>query len=280
MLASALTLVLLLLAAAHWSSYLLFFFESRRGGRSTPFKPPIAAASAWLGEYAAGVLALALWPLGKLRASTLPAQGPQRPVLLLHDWALNGASMAALAARLRADGRGTLAPTHAVATLESQDQAQAQLNGLLEQLTALAGTGPDGKVDVLTHGTGGLVLRQLLAEAPAAAQIGNMVTLGCPHRGTSIAYVLGGREAQRLRPGSRFLAELNEHSPSDHGGHYAVVYSTFDALTFPADNAHVDAAMNIRVDLVGHYSMLFSSRVYALARENLDFRQAGDEISS
>ncbi len=52
------------------------------------------------------------------------------------------------------------------------------------------------------------------------------------------------------------------------------IYSADDAVVVPASRAYYPGAFNIEVRGLGHLSLLFSQRVYALVRENLSAERA------
>jgi triacylglycerol esterase/lipase EstA (alpha/beta hydrolase family) len=111
----------------------------------------------------------------------------------------------------------------------------------------------------------------LAAQAHCASPLlGNVVTLASPHRGTALA-LLGSSVALRdLRPGSSFLDDLVRGEKLPMQTHVTAIASPFDAVVFPFDLAYWPGAFNVTVERVGHYSMLYSERVYTLIAENLD----------
>jgi hypothetical protein len=63
---------------------------------------------------------------------------------------------------------------------------------------------------------------------------------------------------------------LGEDDPVPEGTNVTSISSTFDAVVFPPDLAHYPGALNVKLDWVGHYSLLTAERVYRLAKENID----------
>ena len=58
------------------------------------------------------------------------------------------------------------------------------------------------------HSMGGLVSRAYLRRY-GSARVAGLVTLGTPHRGSMLAWVLGGESVSQLRPDCQWLAALN-----------------------------------------------------------------------
>ncbi|MEM6904417.1 MAG: alpha/beta fold hydrolase, partial [Pseudomonadota bacterium] len=108
--------------------------------------------------------------------------GPvSRLIVLVHGLGRSPASMWALAAYLRARGFRT----RCVGYASTRGDITAS-EGLLRQ--ALAGLGP---MDLVGHSLGGLLAARLL-RAPEGLEIGRVVQLGSPNRGSPLAEKLGG----------------------------------------------------------------------------------------
>ena len=103
----------------------------------------------------------------------------------------------------------------------------------------------------------------------AGDYVERLVTLGTPHQGTALAAFVSRPNVQPMRPGSLFLRRLAEDDPVPSAVSCTAIFSTFDALVFPAALAEYPGAMNIEIDDVGHLGLLLSARVYMLVEENL-----------
>src|SRR2546428_12280959 len=75
--------------------------------------------------------------------------------------------------------------------------------------------------------------------------------------------------AAQMRPASPLLACLAADDPVPRLVDCISIYSADDAVVVPASRAYYPGAVNIDVPGLGHLSLLFSHRLYALARENL-----------
>jgi hypothetical protein len=105
-------------------------------------------------------------------------------------------------------------------------------------------------VHVVAHSMGGLVVRYALAQVqrrhpdfPYPLRIRNVVTLGTPHRGTTVAWanLIGSREAGQMQPNSSFIGWLSANArnpqPDQSGADWTNVATWWDNLVQPYDSA-------------------------------------------
>jgi len=249
------------------ATYGLWLYESRvhgggRRGRSGPLLPSLVA---WIGEALASLLVSLSWPFGVLGHRRIaPASG--RPVVLIPGWSLNRASMAVLAARLRRDGRDAY-PINYSSIARDNDRKGAEVAEAILEVARRSGA---GRVDVLAHSQGGVVVRAAARHDGVLSRLGNVVSLGAPHKGATLAATFHELGLGDLVPGSRFLERLAENDPLPDAVNFASIYSSFDAIVFPTALSEHPGALNIGIEDVGHHALLLSERVYRLAKENLD----------
>lgn len=247
----------------HAATYLLRHYEHARSGACRT-RVSGANVGPWLQEGLALLLVVATWPLGLLRPRKTRPRGA-RPVLLVAGWGLNRASLALLAARLRRDGRVVYTaalPWRAM----SLDEAAAALT---EQLSTVVRLSDSSTADVVAFGVAGVLLRNVVKNDQASSLLGQVVTLASPHRGTALALLAQGESMGQLRPGSAFLDALIRSGKLPGRNGFTAIASPFDAIVFPFDLAYCPGAFNVTVEGVGHFSMLYSQRVYTLIVENL-----------
>jgi triacylglycerol esterase/lipase EstA (alpha/beta hydrolase family) len=256
-------------------TYTLWLYEGRvhRGGARRPRVRPVPASMLlWGGELMATLLVQLSWPFG-LRDSRRvePSRSGARPVLLVPGWSLNRASLAVLTARLRRDGRDAYAVNYSTTARDFDRKAREVADALVE----IAERSGSDRVDVVAHSQGGVVLRLAAARDGVGRRVGNVVTLGSPHRGATLAAAFPELGVTELMPGSRMLERLVEEEPFPESVHFASIYSGFDAIVFPTALSEHPRAMNIAIDDVGHHGLLYSDRVYGLVKENLDVEPRG-----
>jgi pimeloyl-ACP methyl ester carboxylesterase len=264
---SLFVLVLWCTALFHCVTYLLWFYESRRGGGPDPRRKGIHLWTAWFAEWAALILIVLTHPIGLFTRSTVKrASGGARPVVLIHGWSLNRASMALLAARLRADGR----PAYTINYPSMVPETDAKAAAVARAVKQIARDSGSDRVDVVAHSLGGIVVRAAARWHGADAVLGNVVKLGSPHRGSAVALLLRSFGILQLRPGSRFLQRLEDEETPPAIGSLTAIASDFDAIAHPLECCHCPSALNITVEAIGHHAILFTPRVYQLVKENLD----------
>ncbi len=208
-------------------------------GNEEERRPWPARARAFALECAATAVLTLATPLAlrRRRVRPLDAGDPRPPVVLLHGYAQHPANFTWLARRLRRDGWRHLY--------------------------------------LVAHSMGGLVARACIRARGQASGVGRLITLGTPHQGTEIfpRFGLDPMVAQ-MRPGSPLLARLAADDPVPRLADCISIYSADDAVVVPASRAYYPGAFNIEVRGLGHLSLLFSRRVYALVRENLAAERA------
>ncbi len=269
MLCTLLSIFAIGIALFQWSTYLLLAYEIRsRDGVAEQLARPGALASAWLQECVALAGCLLLWLVGWLPATPKPLAGTGRPVVLIHGWGMNRAVMWPLAARLRRAGRAVYSVSYQ-STGPDMGRKAREVAHYLRQVLLLTSA---ERVDVVGHSLGGLVIREVARFEDGLDYLGNVVTLGSPHRGTKVALLGTGELPPLVRPGSQYLERLADGDDVPQRLHFTSIYSTFDAMVFPTENAHYPGAFNVEVGLLGHSALLFSERVAGLVLENLDYK--------
>jgi len=217
-------------------------------------------------ELLATMLLLPLWPLWWLLGSTYERRsGSGRPIILLHGLGMNRTNWLWLGGRLSAAGLGPLYGTtyFSPQTIErSAQKLQAFVAGVL------AREGPeDGRVDIVAHSMGGVVARYFIEKLGGSAQVGRLITIGSPHRGTLLGRMGLVPGARQLAHGSSFYDHIADYSTEVA---YTSVWSRADALVAPPESASIEPVGRdfVFTDL-GHLSMLVSPRVLAVVQERL-----------
>ena len=236
--------------------------------------PGPARVRAFALECAATALLVLATPLAlrRRRVRPLDAGDPRPPVVLLHGYAQHPANFTWLARRLRRDGWRHL---YLVAHTPVGGDIERSAHRLGEALDRLRRATGASRVDIVAHSMGGLVARACIRARGQASGVGRLITLGTPHQGTEIfpRFGLDPMVAQ-MRPGSPLLARLAADDPVPRLADCISIYSADDAVVVPASRAYYPGAFNIEVRGLGHLSLLFSRRVYALVRENLAAERA------
>lgn len=140
------------------------------------------------------------------------------------------------------------------------------------------------KVDVVAHSMGGLIVRAALTfvargSSPGAERgkpwppylyIEDVVTLSTPHDGTMWGYALADdavpTQLLEMRPGSRFLASLQDLPVSAMGTEWSVISAFGDAVVSEGSGVNVNAANRYQYDAafgtLGHQLQRYAAGNY------------------
>lgn len=149
--------------------------------------------------------------------------------------------------------------------------------GLARFMLETAQQAPQGRVLLLGHSLGGLVIRAACADPRVVSgrqcRVAGVVTLGTPHRGSTLARVLGiGRLARGLGPGGRVVRLVQALACCPAPG--LSLFTPTDGMVLPLSGALLDEDarragwVERAVPPVSHVGLLYSG---AAAREALAF---------
>lgn len=259
-----------LAAVLAWTGVAHARFRSfhRRRGLSYP---PLGVRG-WARVYARTVVAVARvwawWPRSLVGGSPGGGGGPSSgpPVLCIHGFHMGESSQWGLRRSLERRGRRT-AGAFLGLPYRSPDTYARSLRRRLEELL----DAPGARLDVVAHSMGGLVLRQVLAEAPElAGRIGRVVTLGTPHHGTGLLRWLRlGPVYRMMSLGAPYLEELPTFRESAPEAEVTTVASRHDLVVYPVESAHLEGAERITLEGLGHLGLLTEREVHELVAERL-----------
>lgn len=191
----------------------------------------------------AGVVLIAVARRGGAPAA---AQDHLGPVVLVPGYGGSQQSLAALAGRLRADGRDATVlalPGDGTGDLDGQARAlQAAVGGVLRRTGAPS-------VDLIGYSAGGVVARLYVARHGGRARVRRVVTLGSPHHGTDLAAsadaVVPGAcvdACAQLLPGSDLLRTL---PATPTGPRWLSLWTEDDTTVTPPDTARLAGAVDV-----------------------------------
>lgn len=121
------------------------------------------------------------------------------------------------------------------------------------------------KLILVGHSMGGLVCRAYVGRY-GSDSVQQVITLGSPHHGTLLAYLLYGPNLTQMRPHSAWLNRLNAQTCdvpiSTH-------YSVHDNIIMPQNSARLEGAKAFVLAGIGHLSMAFSREVMTSVLEDV-----------
>ena len=144
----------------------------------------------------------------------------------------------------------------------SMDDYAEQLAARVEQICAAHQRRP---LVLVGHSMGGLVCRAYV-DRYGSERVRQVITLGSPHHGTVLAYLLWGPNLKQMRPGSAWLSRLNAKASSVP---ISTHYSVHDNIIAPQTSACLPGAKAFVINGVGHLSMAFSRGVMAGVLEDI-----------
>ncbi len=231
------------------------------GGRTLP----AGILRAMLSELVATLVLLPLWPLwwivgGSYRAALEGegrARGERHPVVLLHGLAMNRTSWIWLGRRLINRGAGPLYGTTYFSP-QSVHRSAIHLQRFVERVRAREDS---PRVDIVAHSLGGLIARYYIEHLGGAEQVGRLITIGSPHKGSAMGRFGFGPAVRATLPDSEFLHGLGPFNTSNHVT-YTSIWSRSDAVIVPAESSAIaPAGVDYVFDGLGHLALLLSPRV-------------------
>lgn len=235
---------------------LLSWVENRRSGEDARQRELLGGGLAWAQARVFVNAAWTLWltvlalPFGLLpglahmarfgpRVPALPGACPM-PVILVHGLYHNPAAWFVLRRRLARAGFGQVRCFGYASFGRSFEAIAGDLAALL---LAVAKDAPGGRVALVGHSLGGLVIRAACADARVAGgtgcRVAGVVTLGTPHRGSALAGMLGqGRLARGLAPGGEVIS-LVRALPCFPGPGLSL-YTPTDGMVLPLSGSFLD----------------------------------------
>ena len=186
-------------------------------------------------------------------------------IILVPGYLMNEGCMWILRWRLLRDGFTVrvLEPVNKMSSIDSQARRLGEFIA-----TIING---DPSLILIGHSLGGLVCRQYVAKySYGRPNVCRLITLGTPHRGTKLWSMGIGAVVRDLRPGSSFLAQLEEYSAGQQAPQRLSIASDFDELIIPNEHADYPGAEQRTVHLIGHFRLVLSARVYELIQQYLN----------
>jgi triacylglycerol esterase/lipase EstA (alpha/beta hydrolase family) len=215
--------------------------------------------------YIGEVLAVAAsWPLMAFHRLLVrdPAPRPAaRPVILVHGVLVNDGVWLPFRRRLAAAGFDSVYTLNYGPPYASIDRFAAQLARKIERVCAATGA---TAVTLVCHSMGGLVARTCLRDY-GSARIAGIVTIGTPHHGSVLAWMYFGRCLAQMRPGNRWLAQLNRDEGEAPPVPLTSIWSRHDSMVAPQASCELRGADNVVLVGIGHNALLGDMRVTKLA---------------
>ncbi|MEU7062356.1 triacylglycerol lipase [Streptomyces sp. NPDC046161] len=216
----------------------------------------------------AAALAFAAFIPQAAAVPTAPAAGGPDPIVFVHGWNSDGSTWNTMADRFRSDGwpAGRL-DQWSYPTSQSNVTTAHQLADEIDRILAATGA---AKVDLVTHSMGSLSSRYYLKNLGGDRKVDAWVSLAGPNHGTATAMLCGGASCAEMRPGSRFLGELNAGDETPGSPRYATWWSKCDSIISPdSSTVALSGAVNTETGCVQHTAFPVDAEVYEEVRAHV-----------
>lgn len=213
---------------------------------------PSGCARLFLGEV--GAVALS-WPL--LVAHRLLIRQPasvraRLPLLLVHGVLVNDGVWLALRRDLSRRGLGPVYTINYGPPLADIEHFAGQLKARIDAICAQTGA---SRVALIAHSMGGLVARAYVRRF-GSARVARLITIGTPHHGSMLAWTFGGCCLAQIRPGSHWLAALDQAERESARPPILSIWSRHDSMVAPQASAELAGARNVALLGIGHNALL------------------------
>jgi len=195
------------------------------------------------------------------------------PVLFVHGYFSNRGYFNRIVPMLEARG---VAPIHAPNLPSAFGSIERMAGALDAEIERLCAATRQPQLVLVCHSMGGLAARTYLCDH-GAARVRKLITIGTPHHGTVIAWFGAGRNAAQMRPGSRYLRELQaREGGAGPACETTSIYTPHDNLVAPQASSILPRARNVAIPGRGHVDLLESRRLLEVMLEEL--RGAGVHV--
>jgi len=216
----------------------------------------------WIFSVACELLELAR--RGRKRWVRLQHEGSS-PVILVHGYLHRPGYWRHFRSRLRALGIRSI---EAVDLHRAGSGIEQQAERLARDVEHILDTYRADSAVLVGASLGGVVARYYLEALGGKDKVTHLITIGSPHHGSYLAYLLPTKIGRQLQPGSELLDELNTDEGSPSAYRTLCFYSIMDNLTVPSRSATLKHAENFTIYYTGHISLLYHPRVI---RHTADF---------
>jgi len=129
--------------------------------------------------------------------------------------------------------------------------------------------GTQQPINLVGFSMGGLICRTYLQQLGGMARTRCLITVATPHQGTWTAYTYNRPACLQMRPGSTFLAELNEDFTRLEQVKFISIWTPLDLTILPATSSCLPVGEMLPVISPFHAMLLFDPRILRMIAEGL-----------
>jgi triacylglycerol lipase len=148
-------------------------------------------------------------------------------------------------------------------------------NEIRDAIQALMDRTGAPQVDVVAHSMGGLALWVLLQREGDLIPIRRVVFLASPLQGTLVAHLAWGEGGEEMRPGSKFLRELEEGPGPERWVEALTIRTPLDLTVVPNSGATLPGMGDRLVCCPTHQGLLDHEETFEILRDFLLFGRQG-----
>lgn len=199
-----------------------------------------------------GVAAMRLIPIRE------KISGKGKPILLVHGYINNSSVWALQKKRLESLGFGPIYtinlghPFLSIRTYAEKVKTKAE---------AIARETGSKQLILIGHSMGGLVSSWYATHLASPNTVTDVITIGSPLSGTSMARIGLGPNAREMEPNSLLLKELQLKISQNKQIRFSHIATRSDQLVIPGNSAIIAGNRQFILEDIGHASLLYSSRV-------------------
>lgn len=189
----------------------------------------------------------------------------RNPVLLIHGILIKSAVFRKMAVYLTQLGW----------TVHTLDLAPHYGNACLIELAQQVATyvektfPPEQAIDLVGLSMGGLVSRYYVQRLGGMNRVQRLITISSPHNGTWMAYALWGQGCVQMRPGSAFLADLNQDAAVLAQINFTSIWTPWDFIIVPATSSQLPVGKEVKLWVFAHAWMARHAQSLATVAEAL-----------
>lgn len=127
----------------------------------------------------------------------------------------------------------------------------------------------DAKLNLVGFSMGGLICRSYMQQFGGVARTERLITIATPHQGTWTAYTYNRPACIQMRPGSRFLAELNRDLTDLERLQFTSIWTPFDLTIVPATSSCLPVGEMAPVLSPFHATLLLDPRILQMIAHRL-----------
>ena len=147
----------------------------------------------------------------------------------------------------------------------------ATIDRLAQQLAeAIGQTLPaEARLNLVGFSMGGLICRWYVQQLGGLARTERLITIATPHQGTWSAYTYNRPACIQMRPGSRFLADLNRDLRDLQKVQFTSIWTPFDLTILPPTNSYLPVGEMVQVLSPFHATLLLDPRILQIVANRL-----------